>query len=656
MAAGFNVNAVAQEQSLETVVVTATGQEQNIADAPASISVISGDELEKQGYNTIADAVANIPGVLVTNGGNAQDISIRGQGAAYTLYLVDGKPISAGRSVNTNGSDGGKQIGLPPLSMIERIEVIRGPMSSLYGSDAIGGVINVITKKKYSEWHGTANIDFIKSLNDISNDGKSTSGYLAGPLVDGLLGLRANYAYTGHDESTFIGGGDGAESRPKTHRSQGGVEFILTPTKDDVIKFSVQDSKQINDHTKGVSTTSNSSKQKFKKTIYTLGHEATVSGIKLNSYIQQDISDRVGNDVKKEKVTSLNTQASFLLTDKHFVTLGASYKSENFNDQTNRYKDIYPGAVDVVNRWTGALFGEFDWSLTEKLTMTTGLRYDNDERYGSHFSPRIYGVYKKSDTLTLKGGVSTGYKQPDIASSTLGFARSTGGGAAVIMGNPNLKPEESINYEISAAFASLDNKTKASLTVYHTEFKNKIQENRLCQSVDLDGNKVIDDSEKVCVIGAQKYSFISEQVNVSSAEMQGLELTLDQYLLETLSLATSYTYTRTKQKSGADYGKPLNKQPMNMLNIQLNWQATPKANIWTQANYRGKTSDYAGRNGLVGGTPGYALMDLGVNYQLNKKTSLRASIKNLTDRKVTNSTYGVVLDGRRLDLGMTLDF
>src|SRR5690606_39867572 len=106
------------------------------AQETGSISVITREELEKQSYTNIVDAMKNIPGVYVTGGGQSQDISIRGMTSTYTLYLVDGRPISAGRSVNTNGSDGGKQIGLPPLSMIERVEVIRGPMSSLYGSEA----------------------------------------------------------------------------------------------------------------------------------------------------------------------------------------------------------------------------------------------------------------------------------------------------------------------------------------------------------------------------------------------------------------------------------------------------------------------------------------------------------------------------------------
>ena len=109
----------AEPTDLPTVMVrSASGFEQAIADAPASISVVTREELEKKAYVDITDAMQNIPGVFVTGGGNMQDVSVRGMTPAYTLFLVDGRPVSAGRSVNTNGADGGKQIGLPPLSMI----------------------------------------------------------------------------------------------------------------------------------------------------------------------------------------------------------------------------------------------------------------------------------------------------------------------------------------------------------------------------------------------------------------------------------------------------------------------------------------------------------------------------------------------------------
>ncbi|ERS88479.1 hypothetical protein Q671_08250 [Halomonas sp. PBN3] len=195
---------LAQESTeLEPVVVTASGFEQAISDAPASISTISGEELNKQSYSSIVDAVDNIPGVYVTGGGLSKDISIRGMDDSYTLYLIDGRPINDGRTVNTNGTDSSKQIGLPPISMIERVEVIRGPMSSLYGSQAMGGVVNIITKRVTDDWAGSVTTEYTHSFNDINNDGQQVSFFTGGPLIEGLLGARIHGSWVGH-ESTPI--------------------------------------------------------------------------------------------------------------------------------------------------------------------------------------------------------------------------------------------------------------------------------------------------------------------------------------------------------------------------------------------------------------------------------------------------------------------
>ncbi|MBB6262459.1 outer membrane receptor for ferrienterochelin and colicin [Paenochrobactrum gallinarii] len=124
----------------------ATGFEQNVKDAPASITVVPQDEIKKGAFRNLTDAQASVQGVSVTGVANEQDILIRGLPGAYTLILVDGKRRST-RETRTNGNSGFEQSFIPPASAIERIEVVRGPMSSLYGSDAMGGVINIITKK-----------------------------------------------------------------------------------------------------------------------------------------------------------------------------------------------------------------------------------------------------------------------------------------------------------------------------------------------------------------------------------------------------------------------------------------------------------------------------------------------------------------------------
>lgn len=119
--------------TLDTVVITASGFEQTVADAPASITVVPRAELEKRAYKDVTDALRDVPGVVVTGGGSSSDISIRGMAAGYTMLLVDGRRQNS-RETRPNSDGAGIEQGwLPPLNAIDRIEVIRGPMSSLYG-------------------------------------------------------------------------------------------------------------------------------------------------------------------------------------------------------------------------------------------------------------------------------------------------------------------------------------------------------------------------------------------------------------------------------------------------------------------------------------------------------------------------------------------
>jgi len=143
--------------TLDTLVVTASGHAQSVEAAPASVTVINRRQLDRQQYRDVTDALRSVPGLVVTGGGagdRGADVAMRGMPAQYTLILVDGKRVSS-RETRPNGSAGFEQDWLPPLQAIERIEIIRGPMSTLYGSDAIGGVVNVITRKVTDTWHGS---------------------------------------------------------------------------------------------------------------------------------------------------------------------------------------------------------------------------------------------------------------------------------------------------------------------------------------------------------------------------------------------------------------------------------------------------------------------------------------------------------------------
>lgn len=144
----------AEEYRLDTSVVSASGFSQDIKEAPASISIVKKEDLENKPYRDVAEAIADIPGVdLFASKGKTGTYQITMRGiTGYTLILIDGRRQSVGGDVGPNGFTEITSSFLPPISAIERIEIIKGPMSTLYGSDALGDVVNIITKKSPEKW------------------------------------------------------------------------------------------------------------------------------------------------------------------------------------------------------------------------------------------------------------------------------------------------------------------------------------------------------------------------------------------------------------------------------------------------------------------------------------------------------------------------
>ncbi|KAF1695610.1 TonB-dependent receptor [Pseudoxanthomonas jiangsuensis] len=193
--------------TLDTVVVTAAGFEQKLTDAPASISVITREDLAKRPYMTLLDAVRDLEGVDV---GETRDktgqgtISMRGMGSDYTLILVNGRRQNNHGDIYPNNFGGNQFNHIPPLDAIERIEVIRGPASTLYGADAMGGVINVITKKNLDNWSGSLSLSRTIETDDQFGDDATADFFVTGPLVKGLLNLSARGSWYQRDASNPV--------------------------------------------------------------------------------------------------------------------------------------------------------------------------------------------------------------------------------------------------------------------------------------------------------------------------------------------------------------------------------------------------------------------------------------------------------------------
>jgi outer membrane receptor for ferrienterochelin and colicins len=655
-----------QRLELEQTVITASGFEQNVKDAPATISVITSEELKKRSYTDVTDALKHVAGVQVIGGGVEQAISMRGMTAGYTLFLIDGRPVQGNDAFGIRGSQAGTPINfLPPIEAIERIEVIRGPASALYGSDAMGGVVNIITKGVGDELRGSITTEYITpgKGNKINEDTFQTSAFIDLPLIPKVLGLQLTGAFHDQEESNFVGGGDSSASDPEYDKRSLGGTLTFTPNEANTFSLGHTHATQERDSHPGKSLAEDAERsyRESKKDNYFISHEGDYGDLRTNTYVNYEDSENTtsvrestGEGITFEVLTA-NTQGTYFF-DQHTVTAGLTRKEERLRDGSSNglpYPIVQdPDAVVELKRYQNSAFLEDSWAMTDDFTLTLSGRFDDNQAFGGHFSPKVYGVYHLNDNFTLKGGVTSGFKAPDLRNAASDYGLSSRGGT--VIGNPDLKPEESLNKEIGLAYENLDWGLASTLTAYVTDFKDKVNRTgNICVGTVCEWNGV--------VYPYDPRGYTANE-NVDEAELRGVEWTLDYDILDNLTYRHSYTFTETEQKSGMYKGEPLNDMAKHSFNASLDWQATERLNLWTQFNYRGSTSGRwqtgtsgSSTNGVT--YPAYRFVDLGAGYKVTKDLTVKAGVYNVANEKVTtDNNFNYNLDGRRYIVSLTQSF
>ncbi|MCO8162940.1 TonB-dependent receptor [Pseudomonas sp. 21LCFQ010] len=617
--------------SLEDVVVTAAGYEQTVEQAPASITVITGDELRKKSFHDLTDALRDVEGVTVNGSANETDISIRGMPADYTLILVDGKRQSA-RESRVNGNRGYEQSFIPPAEAIERIEVVRGPMSSLYGSDAIGGVINIITRKVTPEWTGSLTYDYSARQHSDQGNARQTQFFLSGPIMDKLLGLQVWGRYLDRqadDDVEITNGFSKADHKDLTAR------LAITPNADHDILLEAGATRLKNGD--GLSANWSTREQENNRDHWSISHQGRWGWATSDVSLAYEKSSREGlasasqSDVLGRKPTVENTvfDAKLVIPTEHNITtVGTQWNDSTVTDWNQGLNDRRDYEYSVVQK---ALFAENEWSVTDAFTLTTGLRMDHHEQYGVHFSPRVYGVWNATDEWTFKGGVSRGFKAPELRAVIQDYAvlrRNTW----AMLGNPDLKPETSTNYELSALWSNRDN-LSAGATVFYNDFQDKLS----------------------TVTTTERWNgyLIMERVNVDKAVIQGLELNGRWDVTDSVALKANFTYTDSEQKSGANAGAPLALTPERKANVRADWQLNDRLSVYAAVNYYGK--EY-GTTLTEEAAPAYTTGDIGGSFEFSKNLSFNAALQNVADKRLDDETYGTVNYGRTLWASTTVRF
>ena len=638
-----SVHADDAKQDIEVIVVSASGSEQMLKEAPASISVIDRSQLEKRFYRDLTDALTDVPGVVVTGGGDRKDISLRGMASQYTLILIDGQRQTSRETRPNSDGPGVEGAWTPPISAIERIEVIRGPMSSLYGSDAIGGVINIITRKTPEQWYGEVRLD--STIQERSESGNINQGsfFAAGGLIPEILGVQVSGQLSKRDEDDFSAGFRGKE------QSNLKAKFILTPSINHEIMFEAGRGEQTIDATLGKTVAAlaagescgrrgcpESSTSEYEQQTFSLSHNGFYDFGSSRSYLKYDKFDNTSREMFVEN-TDAQTSWSLPIFTAHNSTVGAAYLKEALDDYTsNKISEL----THIENeQWS--VFAEDEWSATKDFKLTTGLRYDHDGNFSGHWSPRLYGVYSATKDLTIKGGISTGFRAPNIRQSTPSWGQVSRGGN--IYGNADLSPEQSVNYEMGVYY-DVNRDLNVSSTIFYNEFDDKITRISCPLTQCTDGPNEF---------GSQPTTYI----NVDKAVTQGFEFTVSYDITSDIDVRANYTYTESEQKSGEYKGSPLNQLPKHILQTSLNWQASDKFGSWLRVHYRGEESQPTtgpSQSSLI--APDYTLADIGGNYNITRTIKLGFGVYNIFDKDITEDEYGYVEDGRRYWASLSLEF
>lgn len=628
--------AYAQEQyRLNEAVISASGFEQSIVDAPASISIITKEELSQKPVKDIGEAIADIPGVDVTmNKTGTYDFSIRGFSSSYTLVLIDGKRQSVANGFYDNGFGGSESGYLPPLSMIERIEVIRGPASTLYGSDAVGGVINIITKKNPNKTE--ASIEFNTLLQNHPKKYGNAGGlnfYIATPIIDNKFSVSTRFKYYDKKDSDLKWPTpvyQGSSQKPSNYQiashSPGyfsslgfGARFNLNVNDNNDVYLDLE--RYINEIS--VNSTSGraikSERRLFKDNIV-LNHDGMYDLISTNSYFQYGSTKDIDLHSQIFVVESKAVVPFELNKYGNFVTsFGARLDYEMLkNDSSSAGTEIKGKNLDQT---LAALYAENEYFISDNLIFTTGLRYNYSDLFNSQFTPRVYLVYNLNDNATLKGGVSKGYKIPAVKQLTNGYYNYGNGSAS--FGNPDLKPEESINYELGIDF-KMFNFAHYSITAFVTDFKNQIS------NEELDGTlNGIDCSGSITC---------TRPINLGKTRTNGIEFAFNTISYNGFSINSSYTFMDNHYKNGKKNiygGNRIENLPRHIAMIKLNYEKGKlNSYIKTRARLDTISKPKGGNNKPLPWQkykPFY-IVDIGLNYKVDKHSTLNFSIQNLFDK------------------------
>ncbi|RIQ48614.1 TonB-dependent siderophore receptor [Bordetella avium] len=672
-----------QVKDLPAVQVLGTAEEE--VKESLGVSIITAEEIQRRPpVNDLADIIRREPGVILTGNsasgarGNNRQIDIRGMGPENTLIMIDGKPVSSRNSVRYgwNGDrDTRGDSNWVPAEDVERIEVIRGPAAARYGSGAMGGVVNIITKRPAEK--PTARATYYVNQPESSKEGNTNrvNVSLSTPINDTLsMRVYGNYNKTNPDARDINAGYAPAGTNGVT--TTAGREGVINQDMNALFSWK-PDSRNTFDLDAGFSRqgnlfagdTMNNANTAISDALYgketnimyrdnfALTHRGAYDWGTTRANIAYDYTRNSrreeglaggpegapnGNGFATARLKNwraageVNLPLNLGLSQ--MLTVGAEYLHESLEDPSGlrqTYTGGTIGGTSPANRdpkatqSSYALFVEDNIEASQDVTLTPGMRLDYTSKFGNNWSPSLNASWAATDAFKIKGGIARAYKAPNLYQSNPNYllysrgqgclASQTNSNGCYLVGNDNLSPEISVNKEIG--FEYDPGTWRTSMAYFRNDYKNKI-----ISSTDV-------------LYRLNNGARVLQWANSGKAVVEGLEGNLFVPLAANLDWNTNFTYMITSKNKSS--GQPLSVIPKYTINSTLDWFYTEKLSFQANLTYYGKqqgpsvnerTGNTLSGDGLQSVNP-YALAGLSTGYEVNKNLRFRVGVSNLFDKR-----------------------
>lgn len=617
---------------LNEIVITAALNPGVLKDSPTSIEIIGKKEITSFRTSTLSDVMQNQTGIELSYGmGKSVSAQLNGLSDYHVLVLIDGeKP--AGKV------DGAVNLSSIPVNSIEKIEIVKGPMSSIYGSDAIGGVINIFTKNPSEKTSIFASSTY-GTYERIDNY------FRAGRILDNIFGENSSLGVSIVGGWNKFGGvdydpGDNFTETPKSDQKNASLKTNLSFNEKFCLNlkgdYLTEEKSWFDKMQMGPSTVLLTDKSLDKKLSvissanYIFSQNAALKISGNYSYNDHRFNETSGarnyEDNSKEYFQNYKAQLISTVINNSVLTVG--YEFENERLKSDRIID------NNKNYKTNSAFFETEWKYFPFI-ISVGGRYANNHVYGNFFSPKTGVLVKISDGLSFRASYGKGFRAPSIKELYLDFSMPAGR----VLGVPTLQPEKSDGFNFGAQYSS-----GTSLWIRANGFYNSLS------------NLI-----NYYVIASGPPPFILTYQNILKAKIYGFDADINYAPLKTVMITLGYNHTTAKDNDG---NRLLFRTP-NSINFKIDCAYEPlDANFSLRGRWFDKKPvtdeetnlniySAGGANVLLFNVPAYAIFDFTFSKKLFVNFEIFAGINNIENK--TYFPYGQIR-GREFFGGVSAEF